>query len=552
MNKVYFNKPQRLTQLIGANISVIVAGRRTGKTDSIAAPFVLRNMQRMPGSTGGIVVPTFKHGLTNTLPGLFAAWKRWGFIRGVHYVIGRKPPKTFAKPIIEPAEYEHVISFYNGSCAVIISQDRPGSSNSLTLSWLLIDEAKFIDYNRLKEETLPANGGIKSHFGKHSCNHSILILSDMPQTQKGSWFLHYKDKMDVEVIRGIEGLIYDIWKLKERMKSIKASGKDVPKALVYQLRHKDKQLNQLRSVATYYKEYSSIENLQLLGENYIRQMKRDLTPLTFQTSILCQRIGIAKDGFYSSMREKHKYDASNFEYLDQVAQSFYADEQCSMVNGQCSMDSRADRDVNPLAPICIGMDYNANINWIVAGQPSGRRLNVLKSFYVKFERKLPALIDDFCSYYQFHQNKTVVFYYDTTALGSNYAVNEQDFRWVIIHEFERHGWTVNDVYLGNPMRHDEKYLLINQAFAGKQRLMPFFNRQNNDDLILAIQAAGVTRGRNGFHKNKAGEKLAESEEDLLEHRTDGTDAFDTLFIGCEKFPQSEYSGGGMVDAGGVM
>ena len=551
MNKVYFNKPQRLTQLIGANISVIVAGRRTGKTDSIAAPFVLRNMQRMPGSTGGIVVPTFKHGLTNTLPGLFAAWKRWGYIRGIHYVIGRKPPKTFAKPIIEPAEYEHVISFYNGSCAVIISQDRPGSSNSLTLSWLLIDEAKFIDYNRLKEETLPANGGIKSHFGKHSCNHSILILSDMPQTQKGSWFLHYKDKMDVEVIRGIEGLIYDIWKLKERMKALKKSGKDVPKALVYQLRHKDKQLNQLRSVATYYKEYSSIENLQLLGENYIRQMKRDLTPLTFQTSILCQRIGIAKDGFYSSMREKHKYDASNFEYLDQVAQSFYADEQCSMVNGQCSMDSRADRDINPLAPICIGMDYNANINWIVAGQPSGRRLNVLKSFYVKFERKLPALIDDFCSYYQFHQNKTVVFYYDTTALGSNYAVNEQDFRWVIIHEFERHGWTVNDVYLGNPMRHDEKYLLINQAFAGKQRLMPFFNRQNNDDLILAIQAAGVTRGRNGFHKNKAGEKLAESEEDLLEHRTDGTDAFDTLFIGCEKFPQSEYSGG-MVDSGGVM
>ena len=549
-NKVYFNKPQRLTQLIGANISVIVAGRRTGKTDSIAAPFVLRNMQRMPGSTGGIVVPTFKHGLTNTLPGLFAAWKRWGFIRGVHYVIGRKPPKTFAKPIIEPAEYEHVISCYNGSCAVIISQDRPGSSNSLTLSWLLIDEAKFIDYNRLKEETLPANGGIKSHFGKHSCNHSILILSDMPQTQKGSWFLHYKDKMDVEVIRGIEGLIYDIWKLKERMKSIKASGKDVPKALVYQLRHKDKQLNQLRSVATYYKEYSSIENLQLLGENYIRQMKRDLTPLTFQTSILCQRIGIAKDGFYSSMREKHKYDASNFEYLDQVAQSFFEDTS-NILPLTSDIDSRADRDCNPLAPICIGMDYNANINWIVAGQPSGRRLNVLKSFYVKFERKLPALIDDFCSYYQFHQNKTVVFYYDTTALGSNYAVNEQDFRWVIIHEFERHGWTVNDVYLGNPMRHDEKYLLINQAFAGKQRLMPFFNRQNNDDLILAIQAAGVTRGRNGFHKNKAGEKLAESEEDLLEHRTDGTDAFDTLFIGCEKFPQSEYSGG-MVDMGGVM
>jgi hypothetical protein len=47
--------------------------------------------------------------------------------------------------------------------------------------------------------------------------------------------------------------------------------------------------------------------------------------------------------------------------------------------------------------------------------------------------------------------------------------------------------------------------------------------------------------RNGFHKDKGGEKLAESEEDLLEHRTDGTDAFDTLYIGCEKFPQTSYT-----------
>lgn len=124
----------------------------------------------------------------------------------------------------------------------------------------------------------------------------------------------------------------------------------------------------------YYKEYSTIENIELLGENYIKQMKRDLTPLTFQTSILCKR---------------------------------------------------------------IGMDYNANINWIVAGQPQGRRLNVIKSFYVKFERKLPALIADICEYYAMHRNKRVVFYYDTTALGGNYAVNDQDFHWVIVHEFER-------------------------------------------------------------------------------------------------------------------
>lgn len=149
---------------------------------------------------------------------MLAAWKRWGYFEGIHYVVGRKPPKSFRQPIIDPKDYEHVISFYNGSVAVIISQDRPGSSNSLTLSWLLVDE--------------------------------------------------------------------------------------------------------VRSIAVYYREYSLIENLQLLGENYIKQMKRDLTPLTFQTSILCQRIGIAKDGFYSSMREVHKYDANDNRYLDTLGYDY--------------------------------------------------------------------------------------------------------------------------------------------------------------------------------------------------------------------------------------
>ena len=538
-NPIYFNKPQRLTQLIGANTTVIVAGRRTGKTDSIAAPFVLRNMQRMPGSTGAVVVPTFRHGLTNTLPGLLTAWKRWGYIEGVHYVVGKRPPKSFAAPIIEPKFYEHVITFYNGSCAIIISQDRPGSANSLTLSWVLADEAKFIDYAKLKDEVFPANGGIKSHFGMHSFNHSVMILSDMPQTTKGSWFLHYREQMDEELIETIKATLWQIWATKERVRKLRAEGKTVPEYLRGYLRRMDRDLNRMRSVAVYYKEYSSIENLQLLGENYIKQMKRDLTPLTFQTSILCQRIGIAKDGFYSSMREKHKYNDSNFEYLDSLGYDF----------DPTAIDSRADKDVDPDSPLCIGMDYNANINWIVCGQPRGKHLLVLKSFFVKFDRKIPELVDDFCRYYQFHRNKTVVYYYDSTALGGNYAVNEQDFHWVVCHEFEQHGWQVEDIPLGNPMRHDEKYLLINQAFAGKQRLMPMFNRQNNDDLILAIQTAGVERGRNGFRKNKSGEKLAENEENLLEHRTDGTDAFDTLYIGCEKKPQSCSSGFSIIGIG---
>ena len=42
-----------------------------------------------------------------------------------------------------------------------------------------------------------------------------------------------------------------------------------------------------------------------------------------------------------------------------------------------------------------------------------------------------------------------------------------------------------------------------------------------------------------FTSRWLGERLYGSEEDLLQHRTDGSDAFDTLYIGCEKFPQAD-------------
>lgn len=531
MKQVYFNPVQLQFQWIAANTMVAVCGRRTGKTHGIAAPFLLRCVQRMPGCTGGIVVPTFLHGLTNTIPGVLAGIESMGYHEGLHYMVGKQPPDWFAKPIIKPASWQHVISFYNGTVAVLLSQDRTYSANSLTLSFLMIDEGKFIDYQKLKDQTIPANGGIKSFFGQRSANHSMLIMSDMPQTRKGSWFLNYREKMDVRVIDAIKGQVHEIWRQRERLKD---PGIDpvIGKRIVRNIRRLDRELNQLRSVAVYYRECSSLENIELIGEKYIRQMKRDLTPLTFRTSILCERLGKLHDGFYNCMGEKHKYDASDLAFLDSVWDSNI------IGDGDVAVDSVvADADVDPDEGFCIGMDYNANINWIVAGQPKGRRLNVVKSFYVKYENKIPELIAEFCRYYSTHRRKEVVFYHDSTALGQNYFVNDRDIRRVVIEEFQRWGWVVVDVYIGAPMRHDEKYRLINYGFTDHNNLTPYFNRQNNEDLILAMECAGVERGRLGFRKDKAGEKIPESEESLLEHRTDGTDAFDTLYIGCERFPQ---------------
>ena len=486
----------------------------------------------MPRSITGIVSPNAKRALTNTLPSMLVHWEKWGFKRDVHWVIGHKPPKAWKwpDPIFKPENYDNVLSFYNGSIGFIISQDRQGTSNSHSFDALDIDEAKFIDYVRLKDETLPANRGNRQYFGHRSYHHGMLITSDMPLTKKGSWFLDYKNKCDEETIELIKGIVYEIWKVKERVRKLQSEGKPVPEYTRSYLTQLNRDLCKLRSVAVYYREASTLYNLAVLGDAFIAQLKRDLPPLTFQTSVMCKRVGISHDGFYNSLSERNYYSATDFDYLDSCEYQFDKIKDSS---------SLMDADVESSLPICVAFDYNANINWLVAGQVKDRTLRVLKSFFVKYERKLLELVEDFCKYYDNHKLKVVVFYYDSTALGSNYAVNDEDFRWVIINAFRKHGWTVWDRYIGSPMKHLEKQLLINRMLAGRARNRILFNRENNEDLLISIQTAGVYNGG----KDKRGEKLAETEEDKLESRTDGSDAFDTLAIGCERFPVSVVNSG---------
>lgn len=58
----------------------------------------------------------------------------------------------------------------------------------------------------------------------------------MPQTPKGSWFLHYRDKMDPELIATIEGAVYEIWRTKERIRALSSKGQPVPDYLKGYLR----------------------------------------------------------------------------------------------------------------------------------------------------------------------------------------------------------------------------------------------------------------------------------------------------------------------------
>lgn len=516
--KQYFNDAQLYPLFMSPRDLVCEMGRGTGK-GLIDATRLLQVFQMMAGSCTGFVSPSYKKCLTNTLPSLLVHWERWGFRRDVHYTVGKKPWKglKWKDPIFTPQNWENCIGFYNGSVCQIISQDREGASNGLSLDHILIDEAKFVDYEKLKNETLQTNRGNEMYFSKCHLHHGLTITCDTATTKKGSWFMQMESKMDKEVVKVLEGLVYQKWAIKQR-------SKEHPERARYyyqQLQKIDRDIQLLRKNCLLYCRYPSIFNLAVLGEDFIRRMKRDLPALTFATSIMCRHIGIARDGFYGQLRESvNLYTAPDTSKL--TLQSV----------GDIEDDCRLDADCSPDSPIVIAFDANTNINWLVVGQVGmDGKLYVLKSFYVKYDT-LDALVSLFNKYYRSHKNRQVYFVFDSTFKGQGYGANtNEDFYILITNLLQADGWVVEQVYIGNPMHHVDKYHLINRMFVGKASHQVFINRDNNQDLLLSITTAAIYNEK----KDKRGEKLAETEEDKLEARTDGSDAFDTLCIGVEKF-----------------
>ena len=520
--KIYLNDAQYYTLSVDPRVLVAVCGRGIGK-GFIQAWRMMRMVQSMPRCAIGFVVPSVKRGLTNILPSVMMHIQNWGYKKDLHYCIGHRPAKAWHwdTPIWEPENYENIISFYNGSYVTLISQDRVGTSNSMSLDGLIIDEAKFINFERLKDETFQANRGNEMYFSKCYLHHGMTITSDMPVTKKGSWFLNYEKLMDPEIVEVVQGIIYKIWQLRQAIKK-HPEKKELYERRIARLRAT---ADEFRGELTLYKEYSSLENLAILGEKFFYDMKRNLPALTFATSILGLRLGITLDGFYSGLRPVNLYTAPNLSHLDSLQYDFKKLEK---------VDCRMDADLDPEMPLIIAFDANANINWIVVGQVGDdTKLRVVNSLYTKYDRKLPELVEDFCQYYMYLSYKSVVFYYDTTFIANNYALHNDDFHGTILKILKRNGWIVQDVCIGKQMNHIDKQLLIARMFKGHAKHQVLINKDNNRDLLLSIETAGVYNGK----KDKRGEKLAETEEDKLENRTDGSDAFDTLCIGVEKFPK---------------
>lgn len=520
IKRVYFNEPQRTNMYINANRSYHVWGRRGGKSVGLIGPTSIDNIINMPRSMGAFVFPTYKMGLSQVLPNTIDAWKFYGYHEDVHFVINKKPMAkwNWQKPFIQPRDYQHTISWFNGSIQVLISQDRYGTSNSYSLDWLMGDEAKFLNYQRLLSETFPALSGsyhsIKA-FSEMSCFKSQMFCTDMPVRKTEQWILDKSKDVDKNLI----DLILHLYKRYSRTENPQRK-----KELL-------KQLNKLRMDALYYSEASALDNIKILGEKYIRDCKRDLPPFEFRTSILNIRPGKVEHGYYDLFSDQHHVRPVSFDntFFDKFEYNF---EEINKV-----LDCRQDTDIDESLSLIIAEDHNADINSLVTGQAHYEQgeLWFLKSMYVKAPLKFSDMLKKWVRYYEPHRHKNnkVVYYYDATSIKrSDLSVDTNMSLTLSI--LSKAGWSVKGEYLGKQEFHDVRYNKWALSFKGESGLYPSYNKYNCYDLITAMEQTGIAyTGTRGFGKDKRDEHKHFETEEQQPHLTD---AMDTLKRGSEERP----------------
>lgn len=521
--KLHFNRPQLRSMIIGAPVEYLVAGRGTGKSEGVLAPKSAKcYLGTMPRSTGVAVGATYNQLLTRTLPALIAGWERLGYRMGKHYLVGQRPTEKWKKmwkwegPYRPPLDYKYFISWWNGAGAHMVSQDRTGSANGITIDWIIGDELKLLNAEKLKTELFPANRGIIPAFSGNPYHHGMTFTTDMPVGTAGRWILDMAKKMDsdrVKQILTIQKMAYHL--RKQSVKARKPQKVEISK----QLEVLEEELMELRKGLLYYHEASTLENIHALGVDYIKQQLRDTTTFQFDTQILNIKPRQVEEGFYPDFdEEKHGYFAADNSYLDNLGFDLSA---IQSIN--CLRDADRDND----APLHITLDYNRRIHPLVVGQVYDDEMRILKGLHSLYPLKLKDVMKQFNEYYAPHKRRLVYYWYDHTAVADDNESRKCD---EVMEQLKAGGWVVIPMYIGQAPSHEVKYRMYGHIFteSGKYTRKLTMNRENCDDLITSIGLAPAEQRKDGFGKDKSSEKDPNFPANESTHYSD---ALDTLVYG---------------------
>jgi hypothetical protein len=465
------NLMQYMVRAAKQPVKVIEAGRGAGKS-TVLADEMVDVVHDMPQSTNFLQGSTFQQILTRTLPSTIESLRNLGYEKGIHYMVGCKPPRHlhWKEAYEPPLDYARAIPFYNGSVYLLLSQDT--NSRGINTASGIADEFALLDPAKFQAETLATIRGQKHRFEKCRRYRNQTYTSSIPRTQEGKFMYKYQEEAEL---------------------------------------HPEK---------VFYVRASSHINKANLPDGWFDDQKRIMTPYEYNIEINNIRPKALSGGFYPLFNEKlHTYTAYNNDYLAGLLDNDGTYNVATFRN----LDCRQDNDHYPKAPLNIALDYG-KFNCIVTGQETLNIFRFISAFSVESPKLTEDLVNEWCDYYEFHQDKTVHYYYDQTATGRD-GRTPKTYAEIVVETLEARGWIVYEEYYGAAPMHVDKHNFWNVAMRNNDPSLPHFawNKNNSKYLIESINNAAAKDGAKGIEKVKTDERNASIDQRFTTHFSDAGD-----------------------------
>lgn len=460
--QIYWNDKQLAFLQAKQRFRTFLAGRATGKSTVISGINYLR-MTSMPRAKFFLSSTTYSQILTKTLPAIESKWQEMGLVEHEDYVVGISPPKHWDRCYQPPRKYSNVISFENGYCIEMLSLDRPDLARGGSYQGGDIDEAALVQKDHYTKVLLPSVRGMLHKFPNTHLYGNINKYTSIPWKPSGYWILEDEEKAGV-----------------------------MP----------DKYL---------FLESNAYDNIDVLGEQFIKDLEMELPYLEFQIEILNRRIKMATDAFYHKLNtEKHTY----------TVQQIYGE-------GSRGIESKGAKDsnYNPNELIDLSFDFSGWFNCATSWQERQMTEYCLHEFFVKQdEGKVKELVDKICKKYEKHLYKHVRLWGEPRGHDKNPTDTDTIYQQ-IARRFMENGWSAEiKAPAGRTTNHKERHYYINDVFDESNNTLPKvrFNEEGCKNVLIAMQVCNIV---NDFQKDKTSEKKRDYPQEHAPHFTDTVDYY---------------------------
>jgi hypothetical protein len=461
------NKKQSIWLSATQPIRVFLGGRGSGKSFVIGISIILKLLE-MPRCKGALVSTNFNQLKTKSFASIKQAWEKLGFVKDVHYVVGRPPRKAtrmkipiafqteeyarqipnfinwdteylveWERPIAEPESYKNVVTFFWGSCVEMISMHNRDSVRGGSYDFFEIDEAALLQKADYTEGLLPARRGNRDIYTS-PYHQQISFYTSIPWKPSGYFILDFEEKAKLN-----------------------------PKQY-------------------FFLEANAYDNIEIIGEAAIELMREEMDHLEFMIEVMNQRIVKSKNPFYG------KFDADRHTYKPQYE---YKD-----IDG----NTRAiEKQYDNTKKIEGSFDFGGHINSCTIWQQQGNTERCLKEFYKKGGNTLRDLINAICKHYESNGRRHMDVWGEPR--GWNQEPGSPTMYDMLTAHFAENRWTVDIKTPKNYKTdaHKHRQELVNNIFEGRKDLPNvLINEIECKHTIIVLQTTESMNGRKDKRKEK--------------------------------------------------